>query len=286
MTAPRRIGSPTGLRPGDHLCWSYGDDAELAAAVLPYLDEGRRRGEHLLLVGRSRPALLDLLAGLPDRDLLLAEGRLEVRSTEDAYAEGGALSPPAQVERYRTATLAAVGRGRAGLRVAADVTPLARAGSGGRRQLHAYEQLADELMGTVPMTALCLYDAGLGDDVLGPLAVLHPGQHLGRRHPLVHLSGRGPVFALHGEIDVSQAEDAARALLDVAGDPHPDGGPRDVVVDLAGLEFLDVAGARALAATVLELDVRGVRVRLVRARRSPRRVLEMFGLSAGPAADA
>lgn len=282
MTAPRRIASPTGLQPGDHLCWSYEDDAELAAAVLPYLDEGRRRGEHLLLVGRSRPALLDLLGQLPDRDLLLAEGRLEVRATADAYAEAGALSPAAQVERYRSATLAAVGRGRSGLRVAADISPLARAGAAARRELHAYEQLADDLMGVVPMTALCLYDAALGGEVLGPLAVLHPGQHLGRGQPLVHLSGRGPALALHGEVDVSQAGDVARALLDVAGHAA-DGGPREVVLDLADLEFLDVAGARALAATVLELDVQGVHVRLVGARRSPRRVLEMFDLPLPPA---
>lgn len=285
MTAPQRLGSPTGLAPGDHLCWSYDGVADLAAVVLPYLDEGRRRGEHLLLVGESREVLDAVVEDLPDRDALLADGRLEVRTTADAYTADRDVSPAAQVERYREATLAAVQRGRTGLRVAADITPLARAG-GGRRQLHAYEKLADELMGAVPMTALCLYDTALGDDVLGPLAVLHPGQHLGRRYPLVHLSGRGPALALHGEVDVSQAEDVARALLDVCGDPPPDGGVRDVVLDLAGLEFLDVAGARALAATVLELDVRGVRVRLVGARRSPRRVLELFGVSAAPAEEA
>ncbi|WP_409330909.1 MEDS domain-containing protein [Trujillonella humicola] len=286
MTAPRRFGSPTGLRPGDHLCWAYDGDAELAAAVLPYLDEGRRRGEHLLLVGQSRPALLDLLEDLPDRDRLLADGRLEVRATQDAYAGADDLSPAAQVERYRAATLAAVGRGRAGLRVAADVTPLARPGAGGLGRLHAYEQLADVLMDAVPMTALCLYDAALGDDVLGPLAVLHPDQHLGRRYPLAHLSGRGPVLSLHGEVDVSQAADVARALHDVAGGAGPDEAPRDVVLDLTDLHFLDVAGARALATTVLELDGRGVRVRLVGARRSTRRVLELFGLGAAPAEDA
>ena len=42
------------------------------------------------------------------------------------------------------------------------------------------------------MTALCLYDASLGPDVLGPVTLLHPGQHSGEEEALAHLSGRDP----------------------------------------------------------------------------------------------
>ena len=59
MTVPERLGSPTVLHPGDHVCWTDTDAADLTAAVLPSLDEGRRRGQELLLVGESRPALVD-----------------------------------------------------------------------------------------------------------------------------------------------------------------------------------------------------------------------------------
>ncbi|RBY83303.1 MEDS domain-containing protein [Blastococcus sp. TF02A-26] len=275
MSAPRHLGSPTGLRPGDHACWTYADPAELAAAVLPYLDEGRRRGEQLLLVGESRAVLVEALAGLPDRDRLLESGQLEVRTTAEGYATDTAFSPAEQVEHYRELTRAAVDRGRTGLRVAADVSPLARQDL---HHLYAYEQAADVLMGEVPMTALCLYDASLGVDVLGPVVVLHPDQHHGRRPPLAHLSGRGRSLALRGEVDLTEAAHVARALLDVAGSR-----PGVLDLDLTDLTFLDVAGARALARTVAELAGRGVVVRLVGAQRSPARCLALFGLNAEPA---
>jgi anti-anti-sigma factor len=281
VTAPHRLESPTGLRPGDHVCWTYADAAALAAAMLPYLDEGRRRGEQLVVVGESHDGLVDALAELPDRDRLLAGGQLELRTTADAYVTGAALSPAEQVERYRGDTQAALDSGRTGLRVAADITALARSGPAARRQLHDYERLADTLMGVVPMTALCLYDAALADDVLEPVAVLHPAQHLGDRQPIAHLSGRGPALSLHGEVDITQAGAVARALVDVAGD-----GPADVVVDLADLVFLDIAGARALARAVQLLAERGVRLWLVGARRSPARCLALVGLPDGPAGPA
>jgi anti-sigma B factor antagonist len=49
------------------------------------------------------------------------------------------------------------------------------------------------------------------------------------------------VVALHGELDVIDAADVAAALETVAGR-----GPR-IIVDLAGLEFIDCAGLAALA---------------------------------------
>ena len=277
MTVLRELHSPTGLRPGDHVCWTVADEAGLAAAAVAFLDEGRGLGEQLLLVGTSRPALLAALEDLPGRDELLASGQLQLETTEDAYSSGTGLVPLEQVERYRAAVQAAVSGGRTGLRVAADVTALARAGLHGLRQLHVYERLADELMGQVPMTALCLYDASVGDAVLGPVAVLHPVQHLGDRQPLAHLSGRGRHLALHGEVDLTEAGHVATALVDVA-ESVAGGVPGELVLDLADLDFLDVAGARALDGAVRELAGRGTRVRLVGARRGVRRCLDLFGL--------
>ncbi|MGY1666095.1 MEDS domain-containing protein [Geodermatophilus sp. SYSU D00696] len=277
MTAPRGLRSLTGLRPGDHVCWTFTDDADLAGAVVPYLDEGRRRGEQLLLVGASRPALLDVLAGLPQRDDLLADGRLDVHTTADAYAAGGGLVPEEQAERYRAAVQAALDGGRTGLRVAADVTGLLRCGPPGRRLLHAYERLADELMGAVPMTAACLYDASLGAEVIAPVAVLHPVQHMGDREPLAHLSGRGPQPALRGEVDLTEAAAVRTALVDtVLGTAGPV--PGELVLDLSDLGFLDVAGARALSGARDELAGRGTALRLTGTGRHLRRCLDLFDL--------
>nr|WP_239523611.1 MEDS domain-containing protein [Geodermatophilus normandii] len=262
-----------GLRPGDHVWRSFAGDTDLAAAVVPFLDEGRRRDEQLLLVGRSRPALLAAVSGLPHRDALLAAGRLVLQTTGDCCPPGGGRAAPELVQRHRGATQAALDGGRTGVRVAVDVTELLRRGRSGRRLLHAYEQLADELVGAVPLTALCLYDASVGPEALGPVAVLHPVQHLGDRPPLAHLSGRGGVLSLHGEVDLTEAAYVATALVDVAGEV-----PGGVVVDLSGLAFLDVAGARALHGAARELAGRGIALRLVGAHRSVRRCLDLFGL--------
>ena len=276
MTALRRLDAPTGLRAGDHVCWTYADAADFSAAVLPFLEEGRRLGEHLLLIGSSRPELLRALAPLPGRDELIAGGQLAVHTTAEAYAACGALSPAGQVAAYRGLVEAALARGRTGLRVAADVTALARRGPDGRRQLHVYEQLADAMMGSVAMTALCLYDASLEADVLGPITLLHPGQHAGDQEPLAHLSGRGPSLSLHGEVDVTQADALFHALVDVACDT-----PGEVVLDLTDVRFLDIAGARALARATQVLRGAGVRLRLVRVPRVAARCLALFDLGGG-----
>ena len=277
MTALRRLDATTGLGPGDHVCWTFADATDFAAAVLPYLDEGRRLGEQLLLIGASRPTLLHALASLPGRDEMLADGQLEVRATADMYDPERGLDPVAQVETLRSAVDAALERRRTGLRVVADGTVVARRPDE-RRALSMYERLADTMMDNVAVTGLCLYDASLGEDVLGPIAVLHPGQHHGDRGALAHLSGRGPWLSLHGEVDGTLADDLFRALVDVARDA-----PGEVVLDLADLEFLDIAGARMLATAARLLAEVGVQLRVVRARRLVGRCLELFDLPEGPA---
>jgi anti-anti-sigma factor len=278
VTALRQLASPTGLRPGDHVFWTFDDPSEFSAAVLPYLDEGRRLSEQLLLIGASRVALLGALASLPERDEMLASGQLEVRLMAEIVDPARGLEPVEQVESYRGEVAAALGRGRTGLRVAADVTTLAQRGSVDRRQLHVYERLADGMTATVALTALCLYDSSLDDDVLLPLAVLHPDQHHGGREPLGCLCERGPWLSLRGEVDLSLADAVLRALVDVTRDA-----PGEVVLDLADLDFLDVAGARMLATAVRLLGEVGVHLRMVRARRPVGRCLELFDLADGQA---
>jgi anti-anti-sigma factor len=275
VTVLRRLDDPTGLRPGDHVCWTFASTGDFSTSVRLYFDEGRRRGEQLLLMGPSRPALLEALVSLPERDELLASGQLAVRVPAEMSDSSAALDPIARVQAFRREVDAALDRGRSGLRIAADVTVLARRELHERRRLHLYERLADVMIGTVPMTALCLYDASLQEDVLRPLNLLHPDQHDGEREPLAYLSGRGPWMSLHGEVDVTEADGLFRALIDVASAV-----PGEVVLDLAELEFLDVSGARTLAtATRLLADV-GVHLRIVRARRLVGHCLGLFDVAA------
>jgi anti-anti-sigma factor len=277
VTALRQLAAPTGLRSGDHVFWTFAGASDFRAAVLPYLDEGRRLGEQLLLVGASRTALLHALDALPQRDEMLASGQLEVRSMTEVVG----LEPAERVESLRGEVEAALRQGRTGLRMAADVTSLARRGPEERRQLHVYERLTDAMGATVPLTAMCLFDASLEDDVLGPLAVLHPDQRHGQREPLGCLCGRGPWLSLRGEVDAGLAGAVLRALVDVARDA-----PGEVVLDLSELDFLDVAGARMLASAVRLLGEVGVELRIVGSRRLAGRCLELFDLSGGQAVPA
>jgi anti-anti-sigma factor len=278
VTALRQLASPTGLRPGDHVFWTFDDPSDFSAAVLPYFDEGRRLSEQLLLIGVSRVALLEALASLPERDEMLASGQLEVRLMAEIVDPARGLEPVEQLESYRRQVAAALGRGRTGLRVAADVTTLAQRSSVDRRKLHVYERLADGMTATVALTALCLYNSSLDDDVLRPLAVLHPDQHHGGRETLGCLCERGPWLSLRGEVDLSLADAVLRALVDVTRDA-----PGEVVLDLTDLDFLDVAGARMLATAVRMLGEVGVHLRMVRASRAVGRCLELFDLADGQA---
>jgi anti-anti-sigma factor len=177
------------------------------------------------------------------------------------------------VQAFRTELDAALDRGRSGLRVAADITALAAGSLENRRQLHVYERLADTLIGSSPLTGMCLYDAALGDEVLGPLSALHPVQHHGDRQPLAHLSGRGPRLALHGEIADHRADEVFTALFDLAC-----AAPGEVELDLSSLDFLDLAGARSLARTARLLTEVGVRLRPVSAQPLVARVLSLADL--------
>ena len=275
MTGSERWATPTGLRPGDHACWTFADDAGFGSAARAFLDEGRQRGEQLLLVGGAA-GVQAALDGLPERDELLRSGRLEVLTTDEAYDRHRGFDATGQVGAYRARVDAALRAGHTGLRVAADVSALAAGDLADRRRLHVYEQLADDLMGSVPMTALCLYDAALGDEVIAPLGLLHPLQHHGDAEPLAHLSGRGAHLALHGEVDADLADAVAVALFDVASAT-----PGSAVLDLAELAFLDVAGARMLHQVVQRLADVGVQLRLVHPQRLPARVLALFDFLPG-----
>jgi anti-sigma B factor antagonist len=76
-----------------------------------------------------------------------------------------------------------------------------------------------------------------------------------------------------GEIDSSSAP-ALRAELDAALDLAP----REVVLDLGGVTFLDSAGLSALAAAHRRATVEGVRLRVLVSGRAVMRPLQITGL--------
>jgi anti-anti-sigma factor len=88
------------------------------------------------------------------------------------------------------------------------------------------------------------------------------------------ISGDGSsVVRLEGELDMSTAPRAERALVDELGP-----GSRTLVVDLRHLVFCDAAGLRAFVRARSRAQEVGAKVRLVHPNRLVRRVLEIAEL--------
>lgn len=79
------------------------------------------------------------------------------------------------------------------------------------------------------------------------------------------------VVSLHGQLDLSNADQVRDALIGVDGSA--------VVVDLSGLEFLDSSGIAALLTARSDIVDRGHSFELRGAQGIVRRVLEVTGLT-------
>lgn len=75
LDAPWVVRAPTDRSVGDHVCWPYGDQTELAAVASAFVAEGLRRNERVAYVGQGRPRELRAdLAGIPNLDDRVGRG--------------------------------------------------------------------------------------------------------------------------------------------------------------------------------------------------------------------
>lgn len=85
-------------------------------------------------------------------------------------------------------------------------------------------------------------------------------------------------LGLHGELDQAATSDLALVLCTILGDRT-----NGTVIDLAALDFIDLAGARLLATASMVFGERGCEVALLGARPTVARVLRLIGVP--PVAD-
>ena len=220
-----------------HEAFFYRDDDEFVALVSAYLREGLESDEALVVIEPRRH--LDLLR----REL----GR-------DARAAGFT-----------------------GLRVVAELTPLART-LPAREGLVQWEHLADELIASGSgMVALCAYRRGALDArAVADVVAVHPQVHAPLDLPSFRIWFDGPTVVLAGTVDTFSADRLGRVL-----ETCPVGGPV-AVLDLTALDVIDVAGCRTLATWARELHDRGIRLVIVGAPRSALRIWRLLGMD-GPA---
>jgi ABC-type transporter Mla MlaB component len=235
---------------------------------------GLDRGERLLAVGER---VIDSLSGasapLADMDRLLADGALETLTVAEAYDAPAAFDPQRQLEFHDAATRRAISDGHRGLRVLADVSPLA-ADPARRGDLIRWEHLADDYVAHGPgMSAMCVYRADLDVDTLTEAATAHPVVH--------PTAGAVPAFrvffeegrlAIAGSVDTYAAGRLARML---ASSPVPS---PVATLDLGRVDFIDVAGCRTIAAWAQELRGRSVQVSVTGASRLVQQMWELLAL--------
>jgi len=237
----------------DHLCWVYEDDVVFDEAAREFLAGGLARGERLLCVGRQViDRLPELIPPAHDMATLIASGALETLTLEEAYEAAGPFLPENQLAYYDAATRRAMDDGFRGLRVIAEVSELA-ADPDRRADLVRWEHLADEYAAHGSgFSAMCAYRSDLAPEALADVASVHPQVRGTEEVTSFRLFVDGDRIVLAGSVDTFSADRLARVL------PSARVPAAGVVLDVAALDFLDVAGCRVLARWAAGLWARSV----------------------------
>ena len=224
------------LAPGDHVLLSYTNDHHQRDAIDVFVRDGVARSEKIFyFADRTGPDAFD-------RDLL-ASGQLVHTFLAEALV-------PFDVRRtigtLRDAVAGALTEGYGGVRVSGEMTWTLRNGLG-CDEACALERSVDEVTRSTPLTTMCQYDLReCAREHMATLRAVHPGvlENLLLR---IDRSVTPPVLRLAGEADLSTFDALAGALADARAVAGRDG--RDLVVDLAALEFADVRTLRLLTET-------------------------------------
>lgn len=272
------LSGPTDARLVDHACWVYDDDAAFAAAARDFLADGLAGGDRLLCVGddRALEQLRRVTGTTAEVDGHVARGALGFLPVTGAYTATGQLEAGAQREWYEQTTRQARAEGYRGLRVLAELTPLA-ADPAGCAELLRWEHLADDFMASGEgMTALCAYRRDLlPASVLADVASVHPQVHARPEHAAFRVFFDDGGLAVAGTLDAFGADRLTRVLSCSALAPPA------VRMDLSRVEFMDAAGCRAIAAWAHGLEQRcgPAEVTLTGASRMVRRMWQLLGFA-------
>ena len=227
----------------DHLCFVYDRDAKARQSLLDYVVAGlaRRERVHVYLEPGAPGATIEgdlRAAGLPVSDLVDG-GMLLVAPAREAYLVEGGVDATRLLDTFAAATRSALDAGLTGQRVYVETGFLLH-----RPDALAawpdYELRVDLLAKQLPITAVCAYDVrGWAPGHLALAETVHTRQSRDRGAFRMH-AGRDGTLRLSGEIDRVAAEQVYRLLVRTAGSrPTP-------VLDVSGVSFVDVSGARSI----------------------------------------
>ena len=233
--------------------------------------KGLSYGQRLMFVGG--PEAEAMVRETDPIRSMVRDGTLQVAPFDAIYPGGRRMPNAEQWSMYSGATDRALADGFTGLRVLAEVTAW-RARTAHGRTRWAGRSYADRYMANRPLAALCCFDRqSLPVEAIGALACVHPVADR-RLQPLApfRVYAQPDAVALAGEVD---ALSSARLdeILELTI-PDTDGG---VVLDLAGLDFIDHSGVRVVAEHRQRMRERGAQLTLRGESAIFRRLSDLLG---------
>jgi anti-anti-sigma regulatory factor len=234
---------PVAIRPGEHACCRLPCEEDRELLVTSFVRHGLSRGRKVVLfdAGDDVDAFASRLAGSDD-DIAkaLARGQLEIKSAREAYIPDGAFDAERMLATARSERERALAAGYRAASFTGDMR-WRLTDPPGCEQLAEYEQRLAEILGDEAIMLLCQYDDAVRAEVTAAhdVDVAPELAPIGRCGYLAAaLTGSGSRVRLAGELDFEAAATVA-AVIDERGDAP-------ICLDLADLEYVDVAGLRAL----------------------------------------
>jgi anti-anti-sigma regulatory factor len=253
----RRAGSIStarGLRPGDHVCWTYSSDDEHRQVLTDYVADAVAAGEKTVLMVRraARDRVLSYLSDAGhDPDRLMADGRLVVDAAEDSFTPDDVFDPDSRIRFSETRVRQARDEGFTALRLFADAAWLLDHPSA-RDRWPAFELRAELLAARVPCLAVCGYDLReCHATALGVIGAVHSlaldANGAGSTSSFNLHATEGGGISVNGEVDFLDSDTVESLLVNSIADVA------EPVLDVSSLRFADAAGMRAIAIAADEM---------------------------------
>ncbi len=239
-----------GVRPGHHVCCSFGSDDQHRAVVGRFGSEAIARGDRLIyLADRSDEASIRCYldeAGV-DSAAGLASGQIDLRAFGNTNMVDGSFDPERQIAELGVERARAKADGFAGLALVGEMSWVVGRPREADR-IATYEREVGRIFSAADVTAVCQYDTRLfPGELFARLTGAHqfriaigPGWTRVEKGAVTMVEHDGGHLVLSGEADVANG-DYVRCRLD---EHRSDQG--DTEVDVDGLSFIDVGGCRAL----------------------------------------
>jgi ABC-type transporter Mla MlaB component len=270
---------PFPVRPGEHACCQTDHPQDTERLLTAFARANLVRGHKVLHLcdEAHREALAARLAADAEIGPAMQSGRFELRDAAAAYTTPGGFDADAMVGSLLDEQARALEEGYTGLSICGNVGAGLRGVAGA--DVAGYEDRLNTELGGDDRVLLCQYDhVSFDAGTLGEVAAVHrvvlsPAlAAVGRRGALAAARVTPPdTLRLAGELDFEVADTVAGVLAEEFPTPRR--------VDAADLEYIDVAGMRALRGGS------GAAIEISAASDAVRRLVALLGWDTDPAVE-